>query len=124
MLVYGRRRIGKTVLLRHWIEKHLGAGHLLWTAYRTTSEILLTSFSESVARLTPEVSLYRRTTRCRRQSESLTKPEAALPSLLLHVQFATVHKRERSQQRYFEGKRPIARTYCARSKAHGSGQFS
>jgi uncharacterized protein len=55
MVVYGRRRIGKTVLLRHWIEKHLRAKHLLWTAYRTTSDVLLASFSEAVARLTPDV---------------------------------------------------------------------
>jgi AAA+ ATPase superfamily predicted ATPase len=31
MVVYGRRRIGKTVLLRHWIENHLSGRHLLWS---------------------------------------------------------------------------------------------
>jgi AAA+ ATPase superfamily predicted ATPase len=55
MVVYGRRRIGKTVLLRHWIEEHLSGKHLLWTAHRTTSDVLLGGFSEAIAKLTPEV---------------------------------------------------------------------
>jgi AAA+ ATPase superfamily predicted ATPase len=55
MVVYGRRRIGKTVLLRHWIEKHLSGQHLLWTAHRSTSEVLLAAFSEAVAKVTPGV---------------------------------------------------------------------
>jgi AAA+ ATPase superfamily predicted ATPase len=55
MVVYGRRRIGKTVLLRHWIEQHLKGEHLLWTAHRTTSEVLLAGLSEAVAKVTPEV---------------------------------------------------------------------
>jgi len=53
MVVYGRRRIGKTVLLRHWIEDHIKGKHLLWTAHRTTSEVLLAS--EAVADVTPGV---------------------------------------------------------------------
>jgi uncharacterized protein len=55
LVVYGRRRIGKTVLLRHWIENHLPGQHLLWTAHRSTSEVLLTGFSEAVATVTPGV---------------------------------------------------------------------
>lgn len=53
VVVYGRRRIGKTVLLRHWVEKH--ARHVFWTAYRTTPDVLLTSISQSIATLTPEL---------------------------------------------------------------------
>jgi uncharacterized protein len=55
MVVYGRRRIGKTVLLRHWIETHLNGQHLLWTAHRTTSDVLLAGLSEAVANVTPDV---------------------------------------------------------------------
>ncbi len=31
ILLYGRRRVGKTVLLRHWAE-HSGVGHTYWAA--------------------------------------------------------------------------------------------
>jgi uncharacterized protein len=55
MVVYGRRRIGKTVLLTHWIEECLPGKHLFWTAHRTTSDVLLGGFSEAVATLTPAV---------------------------------------------------------------------
>ena len=55
MVVYGRRRIGKTVLLRHWIENQLSGQHLLWTAHRSTSDVLLAGFSEAVATVTPGV---------------------------------------------------------------------
>jgi uncharacterized protein len=55
MVIYGRRRIGKTLLLQHWLGKHLKGDHLFWTAHRTTSELLLTGFSEAVARVTPEM---------------------------------------------------------------------
>ena len=55
MVVYGRRRIGKAVLLRHWIENQLSGQHLLWTAHRSTSDVLLAGFSEAVATVTPGV---------------------------------------------------------------------
>ncbi len=51
MVVYGRRRIGKTALLTHWMAgrpktKHRG---FYWVAHRSTPEILLRSFSEALA---------------------------------------------------------------------------
>jgi uncharacterized protein len=55
MVVYGRRRVGKTVLLQHWIDSHQDQPHLFWTAHRTTSDVLLGGMSEAVARLTPQL---------------------------------------------------------------------
>ena len=52
IVLYGRRRIGKTKLLRHWARRHKSPD-LFWTGYRTTSEQLLESFSESLAAITP-----------------------------------------------------------------------
>ncbi len=51
LVVYGRRRIGKTSLLMHWIsgreeKRHRG---FYWVAHRSTPEILLRSFSEALA---------------------------------------------------------------------------
>ena len=51
-VLFGRRRIGKTKLLRHWSRRHK-APDLYWTGYRTTAEQLLESFSESLAAITP-----------------------------------------------------------------------
>jgi AAA+ ATPase superfamily predicted ATPase len=53
-VIYGRRRIGKTSLLRYWAEQH-SAQSLYWTGYRTTSEQLLESFSARIAEITPGV---------------------------------------------------------------------
>lgn len=52
LVVYGRRRIGKTSLLRQWGNLH-PADNLYWTAYRTSEDILLESFSNQLAALTP-----------------------------------------------------------------------
>ena len=54
IVIYGRRRIGKTSLLRHWAEQH-AAPSVYWTGYRTTSELLLESFSHRLAEITPGV---------------------------------------------------------------------
>ena len=54
-VLYGRRRIGKTSLLRHWCTQHK-APSIYWTGYRTTSEQLLESFSERLAAITPGAS--------------------------------------------------------------------
>jgi len=56
LVLYGRRRIGKTSLLRHWSETHR-APSIYWTGYRTTSEQLLESFSERLAIITPGTSV-------------------------------------------------------------------
>ena len=51
MVVYGRRRIGKTAMLMHWLSGRPGKKlrGCYWVAHRSTPEILLRSFSESLA---------------------------------------------------------------------------
>lgn len=55
LILYGRRRIGKTSLLRHWSDTHK-APSLYWTSYRTTSEQLLEGFSKKLAAISPGMS--------------------------------------------------------------------
>ncbi len=50
LVLYGRRRIGKTSLLRHWAATSK-APSFYWTGYRTTSEQLLESFSDRHAEI-------------------------------------------------------------------------
>lgn len=52
-MLYGRRRIGKTALLSHWIDSVVKRPSINWVAYRSSSEILLRSFSESLRPLIP-----------------------------------------------------------------------
>ena len=50
VVVFGRRRIGKTALLTRWTDLRPDvATTLYWVAHRTTSEILLRSFSKVFA---------------------------------------------------------------------------
>ncbi len=51
IVVYGRRRIGKTALLSHWLKGHSTVSQAYWVAHRTTSDRLLTSFSQAVSAL-------------------------------------------------------------------------
>lgn len=48
-VLYGRRRVGKTVLLNHWLgtRKH---NSLFWTADRTSAGVLLRGFSQAIQR--------------------------------------------------------------------------
>jgi hypothetical protein len=46
-VVYGRRRIGKTSLLDHWLKSGSTPG-FYWVAHRSTPEMLLRSFSEAI----------------------------------------------------------------------------
>jgi uncharacterized protein len=46
-VLYGRRRVGKTELLNHWIETR-GHAHIYWTADRISNASLLRSFSQAV----------------------------------------------------------------------------
>jgi uncharacterized protein len=55
IVVYGRRRIGKTRLLQHWMAQLASGPHFHWTAHRTSSDILLAGFSEALRPLLPEV---------------------------------------------------------------------
>lgn len=45
--VYGRRRIGKTSLLVHWIER-VKARAVYWVAHRSTAQVLLARFSQAL----------------------------------------------------------------------------
>jgi uncharacterized protein len=57
MVVYGRRRIGKTALLSHWLQSQKGVLQAYWVAHRTTSDRLLASFSQAISPLIhPEAS--------------------------------------------------------------------
>jgi len=47
LVLYGRRRIGKTALLLHWARKH---SHLYWVAKRTSAANLLADFSQALYR--------------------------------------------------------------------------
>ena len=52
MVVYGRRRIGKTSLLSHWIHGRRKPGPrrgFYWVAHRATPDVLLKGFSEALA---------------------------------------------------------------------------
>ena len=51
LVVYGRRRIGKTALLLHWIGSHPDCAQCYWVAHKTSAERLLSSFSAVVAPL-------------------------------------------------------------------------
>ncbi len=54
IVVYGRRRIGKTALLSHWLKGHHTVPQTYWVAHRTTSDRLLASFSQSISHLLHE----------------------------------------------------------------------
>lgn len=47
--VYGRRRIGKTALLTHWLDNSAKANGVYWVAHRSSSKILLDDFSKALA---------------------------------------------------------------------------
>ncbi len=51
LVVYGRRRIGKTSLLLHWLDAHPPEERCYWVAHKTSAERLLSSFSEAAAPL-------------------------------------------------------------------------
>ena len=48
LAVYGRRRIGKTTLLTHWIGKRGHSEAIYWGAYRSSPKILLARFSQAL----------------------------------------------------------------------------
>ena len=51
LVVYGRRRIGKTSLLLQWLASHPPDERCYWVAHKTSAERLLSSFSEAAAPL-------------------------------------------------------------------------
>lgn len=53
VVLHGRRRIGKTALLTHWMDR-VGVGRkAYWVAHRTSADVLLRGFSEAVAQMLP-----------------------------------------------------------------------
>ena len=50
LILYGRRRVGKTRLLTHWLKRHEGAG-LYWVAEPTSAFDQLRSFSQAICKL-------------------------------------------------------------------------
>lgn len=53
VVVYGRRRIGKTTLLTNWLSGCGGDSHVYWVAHRTTSDVLLRGYSAALSSLWP-----------------------------------------------------------------------
>ncbi len=48
VVLYGRRRIGKTTLVDHWLRKRIKTSSVYWVAHRSSSSILLTKFSRAL----------------------------------------------------------------------------
>ena len=51
LAVHGRRRIGKTALLVHWLEREPKLRSVYWVADRSTSQVLLGKFSRAIGAL-------------------------------------------------------------------------
>ncbi len=50
LVLYGRRRIGKTALINHWLDRQVKASGVYWVAHKSSSAILLDSFARAVQR--------------------------------------------------------------------------
>ena len=51
LIIYGRRRIGKTHLIRHWAENHVDEMPVLyWMATQTSTTRQLRDFSQALLR--------------------------------------------------------------------------
>jgi AAA+ ATPase superfamily predicted ATPase len=48
LALYGRRRIGKTALINNWIQRRVKKRYVYWVAHRSSSKILLKSFSQAL----------------------------------------------------------------------------
>jgi len=48
VIIYGRRRIGKTALILELIKKQTEMKSIYWVAHKSSSEILLEKFSKAV----------------------------------------------------------------------------
>ncbi len=48
MILYGRRRIGKTTLITHWLKHHVKGQGVYWVAHKSSSDMLLDKFSKVV----------------------------------------------------------------------------
>lgn len=48
IVLYGRRRIGKTALITHWLHEHIKHDCMYWVAYKSSSDMLLDKFSKVI----------------------------------------------------------------------------
>jgi len=53
MILYGRRRVGKTMLLSHWLNQRAIAPALFWTATTRSAPYQLRDFSQALMRFDP-----------------------------------------------------------------------
>ncbi len=48
VVLYGRRRIGKTALITHWLQNYIKKDFIYWVAHKSSSDMLLEKFSRAV----------------------------------------------------------------------------
>jgi len=48
VVLYGRRRIGKTELITHWLRHHVPEDSVYWVAHRSSAAMLLEKFSRAL----------------------------------------------------------------------------
>lgn len=56
VVLYGRRRIGKTSLINHWMNNNIKGDSIYWVAHKSSSEMLLEKFSRVVKPVLPNIS--------------------------------------------------------------------
>ncbi|MBI4583261.1 MAG: AAA family ATPase [Planctomycetes bacterium] len=57
LVLYGRRRIGKTALITHWLETRVQQGFLYWVAHKSSPGMLLEKFSKALQPFLPGVAM-------------------------------------------------------------------
>lgn len=55
IVLYGRRRIGKTALITHWLKTVAKSDAVYWVAHKSSSGMLLEKFSRAVCSCLPDV---------------------------------------------------------------------
>ena len=57
LILYGRRRIGKTALITHWLHEQIPQNAIYWVAHKSSSDMLLEKFSRVVQPCLPDISV-------------------------------------------------------------------
>ncbi len=57
LILYGRRRIGKTALITQWLNEHIPQDAMYWVAHKSSSDMLLEKFSRVVKPHLPNISV-------------------------------------------------------------------
>ncbi|MCP4399057.1 MAG: ATP-binding protein [bacterium] len=57
LILYGRRRIGKTALIDHWLNAHIPQNAIYWVAHKSSSDMLLEKFSRVVQPCLPNINV-------------------------------------------------------------------